>query len=189
MRYCDINQIRLCNILDTLRNSHEMLTRQGRLGLEDARCCNHLIDSDGKDIGCLVGCLVGPTNFAVGNSMTAMDLDDAKLALAYKNGTGGCNWSHLSLEDKACYQKFLAALQVLHDSSQGFGFAGTELVLFVLRVLINRVEDIMQRMDHFSSKEVEYLDFHMTLGNFGGSNFETVYRRITDEINAFIVKK
>lgn len=189
MRYCDINQLRLNNILDTLKKSHEMITKQNRLGLENSRCCNHLIDADGKDFGCIVGCLVGPTNFSVGNSMTAMDLDDSKLALAYKNATNGCNWSYLSLEDKTCYQRFLSGLQSLHDTSESFGFKGTELVLFILRVLINRIEDIVNRVDNFPSKEVQYLDFNLTLGNHNYKNFDTIFRDITAEIDKFIVKK
>lgn len=189
MRYIDINESRLCNILDTLLNSYNMISKQGRLGIVDGRCCNHLNTPSGETIGCLVGCLVGPTNFAVGNTATAMDLDDAKLALAFKNATGGCNWSHLSVEDRCCYQRLLAALQSLHDSSPSFGFAGTELVLFVLRALINRVEDIVHRLNHFPHNDVEYIDFSLTVGNNDGENFNSLYRRITDEINQFIVKK
>lgn len=188
MRYIDINQGRICNILDTLNNSYKRLSKQGRLGLEDRRCCNHMIDANGKDFGCIVGCLVGPTNFPVNDTTTAMNLDDDKLALAYKNGTGG-NWSHLSIEDKTCYQKFLAALQSLHDSSESLGFLGTELVLFVLRVLINRIEDIMGKMEYYPDKEVQYLDFSMTIGNSNYTDFNLIFRDITTAIDKFIAKK
>ena len=189
MRYNDINQSRLCNILDTLLNSHNMISKQGRLGIVDGRCCNHLNTPSGETIGCLVGCLVGPTNFKVGDTTTAMDLDDAKLALAFKNATGGCNWSHLSVEDRGSYQRLLAALQSLHDTSPSFGFSGTELVLFVLRALINRVEDIAQRLNYLPNNDVEYIDFSLTVGSKDGETLNSLYRRITNEINQFIVKK
>ena len=186
MRYIDINPSRLTNILDTLCAAHSKISKQGRLGIDNnGKCCNHIHTTSGESIGCLVGCLVGPTNFGLENSTTAMDLDDAKLALAFKNGTGG-NWSHLSAEDKACYQRLLASLQTMHDSSPSFGFTGTEFVLFMLRVLINRLQDIESRMNYNLHDEVKCIDLAMTVGN---STANSLYLRITTDIDRYIAKK
>lgn len=187
MRYNEINKSRLRNILDTLLNSHNMISKQGRLGTVDGKCCNHLVVA-GESIGCLVGCLIGPENFPVGDTTTAANLNEDKLALAFKNATGGY-WTHLSVEDRCSYQRMLAALQTLHDTSPSFGFSGTELVLFVLRVLINRVEDITNRLNYLPNNDVEYIEFSLTVGNGDGESLNSLYRRITDEINQFIVKK
>lgn len=185
MRYSDINESRLSDILYILCAAHSKISKQGRLGIDNGKCCNHVDTPSGEPIGCLVGCLVGPTNFAVGNSATAMDLDDAKLALSFQNSTGG-NWSHLSAEDKACYQRLLASLQTMHDSSPSFGFAGTEFVLFMLRVLINRVEDIQSMMNCKLHDEVKSIGLAMTVGN---STANSLYLRITTDIDRYIAKK
>lgn len=185
MRYIDINQSRLSNIIATLKAAHTKISKQGRLGIEDGKCCNHLVVA-GESIGCLVGCLIGPENFPIGDTTTAGNLKEDKLAMAFRNAAGGY-WTHLSVEDRESYQCLLSALQSLHDTSHSFGFGGTELVLFVLRVLINRMEDITHRIN--SQNEVEFIDFSLTVGNKDGESLNSLYRRITQVIDVFIVKK
>lgn len=195
MRYDQINIDRLDIISATLQESHRRLKNQDALGIDGGKCCNHLrikVGDSEREIGCLVGVLVGIGNFAEGSTDTASTISESLVSKAFSNATLSlgfvCPWSDLSQADKRAYRALLSSLQNLHDASQRFGFESVDFVLFVLTALIKRIQVIRQFVEQNSAESLEWTALTVEVGcNYESS--QTIIERIERRVEEFAIKK
>ena len=136
MYYGQLNEIRLSCVMNIIEMCRENLRSQGVLGIDDTGSCrNRQVLPNGKEVGCIVGLMVGLDSFEVNDSTIAADLKDDRLAPIYYKAIHTL-WSYESEVNKRAFVRFLEALQYLHDKSNLFGFGSDpELVLYVLKLL------------------------------------------------------
>lgn len=136
MYYGQINENRLAAITNTIRMCRENLREQGVLGIDDTGSCrNRQVLPNGKEVGCVIGLLVGLDSFEVNDSTIAADLKDDRLTKIYYKVIHS-PWAEESRANRSAFVRFLEALQYLHDKSNIYGFGSDpELVLYVLKLL------------------------------------------------------
>lgn len=136
MYYGQINENRLCAITNTIEMCRENIREQGVLGIDDGGSCrNRQIRPNGKEVGCIVGLMVGLDSFEINDATTAHDLKDDRLTKIYYKAIHS-PWAEESERDRRAFVRFLEALQYLHDKSNIYGFGNDiELVMYVLKLL------------------------------------------------------
>lgn len=136
MYYGQINENRLCVVMNVIEMCRENLREQGVLGVDAGGSCrNRQILPNGKEVGCIVGLMVGLDSFEVNDSTTAHDLKDDRLTKIYHKAIHS-PWAEESGANRRAFVRFLESLQYLHDKSKIYGFGSDpELVLYVLKLL------------------------------------------------------
>lgn len=91
--------------------SADELLSQGVLGREGAQCCN--LTAAGSS--CVVGLMVGKSNFEPGNSKMASDLSDEEVEKIFIRHMGARRYSEMSAADKKHFRGVLYYMQKIHD--------------------------------------------------------------------------
>lgn len=134
-----ISAERLAMVRTLLTASADLLVRQGTLGRSGSQCCN--LNEYGSQ--CVVGLLVGPTHFEVGNSKMSNELSVDQYNAVFSGHIKSSTYEDLSLADKTAFRGILYYLQKIHDglaaSAADTGWSADRSLTLVFAGLVGQV--------------------------------------------------
>lgn len=143
-----INFDRFYIIKTLLFMSADELLSQGTLGREGSQCCN--LTETGA--GCVVGLLVGKSNFEPGNSKMVSDLSDEEIEKIFIRHMGACRYSDLSFVDKKHFRSVLYYMQKIHDhlasAAAQYGWDADRMLTLVYAGIVGQALAIIEDEIH-----------------------------------------